>query len=789
MADNSSNKGAGVPLTPLATLASNTESQFRNRYFFPSDDIPVQDKNASWHLGWCQAIWSLFVTGGCYNNTLDYQGIQLLRMYGAGRQPNRLYQDLLLGNEQQNPLRKGWLSTNWKIFSPAPKLHREIRGRFEAQEYDYVATAVDKLSEAKKEDQKWEIWYNSQYGDKEAEVMSMIGAEQEKAVQYIAQSLEELELFKQLGGFKLKSEAELETVLDLTDYISDIKIIKQKFIDDLVDFGKAAYRDYYDPVTGLVKYEYVDWANLVLDYSIERDFKDIRFWGYLKFSTINEVRAKAPEITEEQLIKTAMINTGLWGNMNRELFTSLQPYGYRSKEGVRVYDTFRIPTLVCEWKSVDSEYKVAKYNKAGEKKYYPKTFEEVQRMSEENRKNLKVSRVNNVYQSTWIIGTNYIYDWGKSLNVARPNPKDPKLSIHAVNIPGQAIMESITPVLDQIQLAWVRWQSAIAQAAPAGMHFDLSQLEGVTLGGKAMNLYELIQLKRQTGDTVGRSVNLTNNKLMYQGKPITRNEGGIGEFLNEILITLDKNFRLIAELTGIDVVGAALMQSSSTTATEIKYAAANTVDALQPLFTSWVQAKEDGAVTAALKIQRAIKYNPESKAAYAKMIGEAGVKVLEIGAENSPTEYGIKLEVRPTAEMKQAAIQAATEALKPGKDGEKINLPDWYFFISMIEQGRAKQAIALLEHRLQQSRQQSIDLQRENMQLNGQNMMQQAQAKTQGDLALVQAKGEMGMKEEAVKALLAMNVDNNAALNQVKQAILQQILMPAEQQQPTEPAA
>jgi hypothetical protein len=779
MADKSKLSGDTV-----GTFIEKDNGNWAGKYFFPSDDIPPDEKGESWHLAWNQALWSLFVTGGCYNNALDYQQIQLLRLYGAGRQPNGIYQNLLIGSPDINPTRKGWLSTNWEILSPAPKLHREIRGRFEKQEYDYVATAIDPTSVSEKEDMAWDVWYRSQYGKIEDSIMTEINAEVEQGMDYIAQSLEELELAKELGTFKLKSEVFQENLLEATDYLSDIKVIKQKVIDDLVDFGKAAFRDYYDPVTGIVKYEYVDWANLIIDYSTERDFKDIRFWGYLKFETINNIRQKAQNIDEADLINMAMINVGLWGNISKDQFNSYQPYGYRTDKGIRVYDQFRIPVLITEWLSTDTEYKTVKTNKAGEKRVYPKKKDEYDRMDETNKKNTKITRVNNVYQSTWVVGSKYIYDWGKSLNSARPNPKEPKLSIHAVNIPGKSIMETIKPNLDQIELAFLRWESSIAQAKPSGLDWDLSELENISLGGKKLNLYELINLARQTGDTLRRSTNLTNGKENFKGKAVNRNEGGIGEFLNEILITLDKNYQLIAENTGVDVMGSTLAAASETTATQIKYAAASTSDALQPLFTSWVQMKEDAATTASYKIQRAIKYNPISKEAYTSILGRTGVKVIEIAGDKSMSEYGIKLELRSNAEVNQAAIEAATQALKPGKNGENINLPDWWYFVSMINRGRAKQAMALLKYRMDKSKQEAITMQDRNMQMNGQNMVQQAQAKTEGKIMEINAQNMGDMKEEAVKALLSMQVDNNAQLNALKTQIISSILMPSEQQSP-----
>lgn len=772
------------PKSQMGTLASKYSEYPQDKNYFPSDNINPSDKNADWCLAWQKAIWSLFLVDGSFNSVADYDYHQLLRMYGAGMQPNGVYMDLLLDIQQNgiNNARTGYLSTNWEIFSPAPKLHAEIRVRFEKQEYDYVATALDPTSMAEKEQKKWEIWYNSKFGEFEDKVMGMLGAapdESEKKSQYVAQSLEELEIFQDMGGLKIKLEVDSEKTLDQTDYLSDIKVVKQKFIDDLVDFGKAAFRDKYDPVTGLTTYEYMDWANLIVDYSTETDFKDIRFWSYVKLETINNVRLSAPNIPESDLLKASINACGMWGNITRDRMDAYRQNDYKINDNVRVYDNFRIPILVSEWMSTDLEYKVLKKTRSGEKYFEQEWGVEYNTDKKKTKKTTK----NNVYQSHWVMGTNWVYDWGKSLNSARPDRKNPKLSIHAITIPGKSIMERIKPLLDQIELSWLKMQSALAMAAPNGIDIDISALEGVSLDGENdMGVIELIRLYRQTGDTLRRTTDTNSGKYTNQGRPINKNEGGVGNLLNEILLVMDVSFRYIYELTGIDLISAASAQKVDVTATQVKYAAAATSDALQPIFTSWIQAKESAAVSAMIKIQRAIKYHPEAYETYKAMLGEAVCESLKIAADKELSQFGIKLEVRSSQELKQAAIQAATEALKPGKDGENINLPDWYFFVSMIERGRAKQAMAILNYRLNKSRQQSIQLQQENMQLNGQNAMQLQQQKTMGKAAEIQLQGNVDMKEEALKAFLQSQLQDETMIGQLKQQIISELLASGQMQ-------
>lgn len=745
-------------------------------YYFPSDDIDPKEKKGDWCRQWQEAIWSLFLRNGCFTVVEDYAWLQLLRLYGAGRQPNNIYMDLLLNDATLNPTRKGFLSTNWEVFSPMSKLKRIIRGRFEQQDYMYTATAVDPVSQAKKEEEKWRVWYESEYGEKEREIMKIVnGLDDDKKARYVAKTLDELELFDQMGGFKLKAEDEIETVLDATDYVSDIKTIKQKVLDDLVDWGRAAYRDDYNPHTGLVTKEYVDWENLVIDYSTETDFKDIRFWSYIKFETLNNVRVRSG-LDEDEILRIARLNAGFWGNMDTDLFNSFKNRNYMNEKGVRIYNQFRIPILISEWISTDTEYKLHKKGNI-----YPQEHGKVYNTE---TKKTEISTYNNVYSSKWIIGSKFVYEDGVALNIARPNPKQPQLSIHAMVLPGKSITESIKPNLDQLALGWVRWQSAIAQAPPAGLDINITELEGIDLGDGELSPLDLIHLKRQTGDTFRRTTTLQ-GKYNNQGKSITRNEGGIGSFFNEIITTMDVNFKYIADITGIDLISGVSMKPGETTATEVKHASAATTDALQPIFTTWVMMQEHAAQTVSYKIQKAIKNHPTAKEAYEGILGVNGAKILSISGTTQAAQFGIKVELKSTQAMVDFAMQTVMASVTAGeRGGVGITPADGYFFVDMIQRGRVKHAMALFNYRVAKYKEEALKLQRENMQMNNEGAVKTQVAKTEGKMQEIQAEGVVDMKTEAIKALLQMKVDNNVHLNALKEMYIEQLLTPQQSASP-----
>lgn len=163
-----------------------------------------------------------------------------------------------------------------------------------------------------------------------------------------------------------------------------------------------------------------------------------------------------------------------------------------------------------------------------------------------------------------------------------------------------------------------------------------------------------------------------------------------------------------------------------------------------------------------------------------------GTNVLSIGAEAGVMSAGIKVEIKPTDEMVADAKTAATEALKPGKDGENISLADWTFFMDLIRRGRVKQAQALLQYRLNVSREQSIKLQQENMRLNGENAQKIEQQKAENKLKELKAQEQKEIKVEAAKALFNMQLGEFDHLNDLKKTIILEVL--GGQQQTQAPA-
>lgn len=754
-----------------------TEKSAFTKTIMPSDDIPVSEKKGNWCKSWAEAIYARFLFGMTFTNASKVQKYELLRQYGAGDQPINIYKDWLLGNEQENPERAAYYNINWNIFSPWPAFKSKVMGRMETQDHKVVVNAIDKSSAIEKEDLKWQAYFELEYNSFMQE-LQLMGIDVPRSG-YIASSIEELEAFDKLGGFKLKQEIGLEKAIEYTEYVSDFGEIKKKIINDFIDIGCSAFRDFTD-VDGVVKYKYIDFSRLVVDYSRETGFKDSRFWGYLEYLTINQVRSMAPWVSEEFLYAAARKYSDLLGNpawMWGNDFVMDGTYSYFDKaSNAYVYDTYRVPILICEWLSNDIYYKEERINKRGQKIY---AESDKRKIINTDKKKTKTVSVPNVYTCHWIVGTDIVFNDGQQYDIPRVGEKrTPRLSVHAYTLPGKSMTERVVGNIDQVQLAYLKMQNEVAKGVGSGIAIEVGSLKNIDLGDGDMKPIEIIKLYRQTGDYVYKATTTAGKYNNPYGDAIKPIANGIGPFLDELVKIMEINIQYMSEASGVDRVSAVAQKPGEVSATEVKLSVAATSDSIQPMYSAYIYLKEQGAINAVQRILIQSKYSKEGYNIYYPILGKSTVELLKISREYIDRIYGLKVEALPNQEMKSMLIQAATAAMQPGKDGEKLSYGDYLLIVDLIDKGQLKQAQMILNFRHEKARQESLKLQRENMQLNAQNAQQQEMIKGQNAIAKLSAERDKEIQVEAAKAVFDLMKTGDTAIKSMQTELIMSFIQP-----------
>lgn len=715
---------------------------------FPSENIPFEKRDSEWYKNYSIAIYSRYINDQCGIAFNKKDLFAENRAYAEGSQDPEKYMDVLLG-KKKNPYksdRKGYWNVNWDIFSPAPKYMDILHGMLEDVNFRIQANAIDEKAVDEKDDIKWEKWFRKQYPKIQSIVENDLGGGQGQD-NYVPESIEELEMYQNMGGIKLKREMALEMGIEHGFYISNWKEDSRKIREDLIVNGWGAARDYTCPYTQKAKTRYVDISKLVIQYSRSNNFDNAEYAGEIITVPISVLR-KETNLKEDELRSLASDHMGKNGNPSGYSF---DPYdNYDSDMGCYGYDEFQVSVLDAVWKSNISKYYTKKKREGQSDRYYRE--ERAINKKTKDKESVK-SDVTVICKAKWIIGTDNVYDYGLDEDIVREGKRNPKLPYKCYRLKGKSFIERIKTNLDQIQLSWLYLQNAKAMARNSGVAIEFSSLQNMTIGGKTDPL-DLMKIYNAKGDIIYRATTNQGRYMPNAARPITEMQGGIGRRFNELIGDLEMNFGFISELLGIDRISAASKEPSADTPVgTVQIAATATSNAIKPIISGFVDIKEHLARSLSLRIIDIIKFSGKDyKGSYKPIFGESGVKAIKITSDVCDSEYGIKLQMLPDRNERMEAKRAAIEAMKPGKDGvASITYSDYMFLTRMIEYGNIKYAEALLAHKEEKRRREARAHSEKITQMQTEGNMKQKQAENAAKVAEIKLKGEEERKTKVME--------------------------------------
>lgn len=692
------------------------DNYIKGNFPFPKHDIDPDKKDAKWIMDFGKAIFSAYVTSKTSIPYSQIDNFALLRSYGNGAQPTEKYLNVLMGEDESNDgIREGWMNINQEILSVMPKFKQIVIGMFEKQDHDIVATAVDPASGSEREAMKWAMWFRKQYEQQLQSIKQGMG-DMENSQEYLPESIAELELMEDMGAFKLKKEKAIEQGLDYTFYISEWKETKRKMIEDFVDLNCAASKDYVDLYTQKVHTRYSNPSRLIMQYSRRNNHRNSEYGGEIIQVNIVDLR-RDTDLPEDKLMEIAQKYEGVHGNPT---FTEWSLDALQGDlEGTFQYDNFWIDVLDFEVMSINSRYRTSRTNKRGDTFYHDSKWGEVY---DADNKKTEVKKFKVVYRGKWIMYTDFIYDHGLQYDVPRPGKKEVELSFHFYKIPGRSLVDLCLANLDDMQLAWLKFQNALAMAAPRGIAVEYSSLQNMTLGGKANDLepMDILDIREQTGRLFYRaSAPRSYVHSPHAGRIVQELEGGMGDSLSEFMQIFEMNLNFIRELTGINKIADASSPDPEQSVGGSQLAVVATNNVLSNIYTGYLSLKEYTAKNCALRLQLIVKYNKKAYEGYYPVLGKANLQVLSMGTEILDADYSLKIEARPDEQMKQATRQILADAMKPDRDGfVGIEPPEALMINRMIEYSNLKLAEAFIAFRISKNKQLQRQLQDRNMELN-----------------------------------------------------------------------
>jgi hypothetical protein len=741
-------------------------------YFVPQQEkVDPKDKNTPQYCAKiCKAAFSALMRNRHSLPAYYYSKINILRNYLHGNQDEAYYINLIKKSDPQgatltvtdqynNTYNKqaqmeGYEHLQPQIVSSMPAIRQAIQGLFsDYDEYSFVQTIDDESG--KMEEEAVAKAFADITLKPFTDQLNQMGVPIVNEPEFpLDTTKEELDIYKDMGGFKAKWAEGLEQIIFFTQKQSDWDtVMKRKYIDDYLALNFCMAREVYDNERDICRWEYVDPANATIQYSTDRLFGDAEKGGYFTLEKISKLVKLG--FDSEELRKTAKQYSGMYDNAR------LEDTGFSTPTKVqtdRILD-FRVPVFHYYWIETDVKRRLKTKHPYGEKSVDLSLHDEIRPLSDYqvkkgmSQKEVK-TRIRRTYKCSWVVDTEMVYDFGILENQARKSKKEPQIPLRAYKEVTTntdqlfgSIVEHVIPFLDRQQLLWLKYQDALMKAHPGGYMINWRLLQNLENGGKAINPLEAFEMFWKYGRGIYADT-------AYDGKyeggavlPISQIPGNYGELLAVLSNEMEYIKGQIRDYTGIDptTVG---VSAQGNTATEVSLAKQGTNNILRPMLKAIFTLKGELANYTSRSVQLNIKNKKECYDAYTKVVGEDVTKLL-LNLERDGVDYGMYMEAKPSDEEVASLIEAANAAMATGRDGEsQIDLGQWMYLQERIMNGgnikKLRRDVAFMirkkkeeDHQMKLERERvQAQAQAEVVQMTNQAKQQESQMKAQADILL-----------------------------------------------------
>ena len=752
-------------------IYSVSDRQYDNgAYPQPLDDINPENKTGAWVAEHGKYYYSQYISGNCGITPEDVARLEENRLYLSGKQPTDQYKNILTyeankGSAQSTlAQRKAFHNINYdSVSSPMPKYARKIEGMFLKQDHNVCAVATNEKARSDKETlaiEKFVALKFTEINDKLQQLMNMGQAGGVMAAtpkSFLERDIEEIQILANAGTYKLGYEVAAEKAIDATIKASSYKHIKRKVVRDLICWNVAGIREVINK--NRVSLKYINLADAIIPHLQNTGYDNPEYFCYQEIYTIKQLR-------QYDIYDGNGISGGLKEEQLKELARKFHNYNHPNNENLsfdfycRYYDTdhsfgyddYKIPVLYVSFVSVNTEYSY-KFKVAGEERITKGKWGIV-------KDNTLVKSEEMIYHGNWIMGTDYHFGCGLLNDIPRTSTGKARIPAHIVKLDGTSIMDNAKPILDQYALLGYRLQNAWATAVPSGYAYDWSTLEEAAKASKGkLTEFDIIKQHSHAGRYIYRSRPQDSNYNVPMGEPIRRYEGGVGwTVLQEFLTQEQALDKKLVDVTGIPVVETA---GERTSPNLMRMAIASMSDVLKPLYDCYIEVKENACYNAVYRIQILVKYSKDAYNHYSEVIGQSYVQFLVEAFDKEPMAFGITFEAQANEEIKMMFLDAARQALAPGKNGTPLlRLSDYAYLVENINTNSGiKTFRMLLQHR--EILDEQLAQQKQAAMIEAQSKAVQEQIALKQSMELAESLGKGGLELNKIKTEKDLDLRNS----------------------------
>lgn len=711
-----------------------------NSFSVQKETSPEYKDTKEYMLPWAQQIYSLFVKKKTWMGG-GYDDIDMMRSYMEGNQTVDQYRDFIYGkpeqeiqqtinsegfdiggvNSNEKSERTAWVNIDEKPISIGPKITTKALEQARGMYYEIGVNAIDSMSVITEEMEKARMWFKKENADWIRTQKAMLGLKEEEP-EFMPININELELYKSSGGFKVPYALGMEELLKHTFHVSDFdKEVREKWIKDLISCRFALTREYYDPEEKRVKIKYVDIKYGGLQFSRDFSFKDSEYGFELEEWPISKVMQKF-NMSREDAAALAYAYSNEWGNPSA---TEWMRYGYwEETTGSLGFDFYKVPIFRCEFVDVDNEKYYKHVTKNGRVFNKPVGNKKVEEAYD--------NKIRYVRECTWIVGTQHLCDYGKVQYMVRNNPKKPRISYRGVRLGVPALFQQIRPLLNGLTLAYWKAQQAIAIAVSNGFAVDVGALKNIAIGkDKSWDVTKVLAYYRQQSILLHKR----NNPMNFAGgggmSPVTPLVTRMHENIIAQFDIMNRFMAMIESISGINLVSTGETPDPRIGKFNMQIAMQGTNQIIGSIIRSATELQEDVSVNITYRIRSLARANKAIADSYANVIGKQKMQTI-LMAEKSNVEYGINIQARDVSEMKmfiEGILTASMQASAQGAAG-MLDPSEVILVRDMLEQNQNMRMISLTLGYMLRKKGKEKELQQMQMiELQGNQTMKAEQAK------------------------------------------------------------
>lgn len=724
------------------------------QFNFPSiKDASVKqgdsDECKKYYLSMAEAILASHVRDRCGIEYSFREEIDQRRLFSQGAQSEDRYKNFFFPSENvpqvaaidqdgvdtgrgtldtvRADVRQGWMNVFWDIVSPAQKFTERLVGLFAKTGYRVNVDGIDEYTGAIEEKKKYELLAIKDSLEFSKTYFKRMGLEYDEP-EFIPENEDELETWKDRGGFKPDYAMRMEEIIDFFFKQSSWDEVKKKMFRDAIDVGVMACMDYYCYDTNTYKTRYLDPKYVIIQASEHNDYHDAEFQGYIEDMTASELRGFGVE--EEDIVKAVKQYEGYEGNPaidDGEINTKVNDMGAYS------YDFSKVSVLHGYFIDSNEEQKLVKKNRYGGRRVID------QQPGIENPPDSKHETVNAkvdmAYQFSWIIGTSTIFNHGPVYDQVRPKLHITTLPIRVYRLDGESITKRLIPIYDQFQVLWLKLMNGISMAINAGYAIDYDAISNMSMDGAKSPQEAIVRRFMETGILFFRKHSINGDPNSSSGIPIHNLTGSLSNVFTEFARGFNINAQLAEQITGFSPMAVGGTPDAETPVKTSEMALSATHDSLRPIITGFLELKEQLASRAITAIQMKIQTSKDCRKAYSEIIGNAGVRAIR-AAQKHHVEYGFVMEARPSDLELREILEHAKIARIGSKEGAPpIKAGDYFRVIRVLmSTGNIRLAEMILDSSERRAKKEADKMAKENLAISQQSAIETTKATQQAEM-------------------------------------------------------